>query len=139
MNQSDNNLTRVIYRQLAAKDIQDVKRLYLSGNPFPDLAFLTSPCYNLIYLELAGCRVSNLPANLGAMVPNIRVLNLNYNFIADVAPLCGLVRLKRLTLVGSRMKGTKGFLKALRNMPDIEMVDIRYAFPIHLFLSIVVH
>lgn len=73
------------------------------------------------------------------MVPNIRVLNLNYNFIADVAPLCGLVRLKRLTLVGSRMKGTKGFLKALRNMPDIEMVDIRYAFPIHLFLSIVVH
>ncbi|KAF8305207.1 L domain-like protein [Clavulina sp. PMI_390] len=110
---------------LNSRDIQDVKRLYLSGNPFTDLSFLTSACYNLIYLEVAGCRVSNLPPNLSSLIPNIRVLNLNYNFIADASPIQGLTRLKRLTLVGSRLKGTKTFLKVLRNMPDIEMIDVR--------------
>lgn len=120
------SFTKYIFRQLAARDIQDVKRLYLSGNPLVDLSFLSAPCYNLVYLELAGCRISTLPPNLASTIPNVRVLNLNYNFIADVTPLCGLVRLKRLTLVGSRLKGTKTFLKALRNMPDVEMIDIRY-------------
>lgn len=113
-------------RQLGPRGIRNVKRLYLSGNPLVDLGFLSAPCYNLIYLELAGCRISDLPSNLADMVPNVRVLNLNYNFIADVNPLNGLVRLKRLTLVGSRLKSTKTFLKALRNMPDIEMIDVRY-------------
>ena len=112
-------------RHLGPRDARDVKRLYLSGNPLVDLGFLSAPCYNLVYLELAGCRISDLPSNLSALVPNVRVLNLNYNFIADVTPLNGLVRLKRLTLVGSRLKGTKSFLKALRNMPDIKMIDIR--------------
>ena len=114
-----------MHRRLLPNDIRDVKRLYLSGNPLEHLDFLSPPCYNLVYLELAGCRVSILPETLAISIPNIRVLNLNYNFISDARPLQGLVRLKRLTLVGSRLRGTKGILIALRNMPDMEMVDLR--------------
>jgi protein NUD1 len=114
-----------VSRRLASSDVRDVKRLYLSGNPENDFSFLTVPCYNLVYLELAGCRIETLPAVLATLVPNVRVLNLNYNFVSDASPLQGLVRLKRLTLVGSRLKGTKGILKALQKMPDMEMVDLR--------------
>jgi hypothetical protein len=54
------------------------------------------------------------------------VLNLNYNFLDDVRPLDGLRRLKKLTIIGSRLKGTKGIITVLRACPDVEMVDFRY-------------
>lgn len=133
--------------------MRDVKRLYLSGvflslagrgragantdwayagnpNPFP----LTAPaqaCYNLVYLELAACRLTTLPAGLAALIPNVRVLNLNYNFLGSeevVRGLAGLSRLRKLTIVGGRMRGTKGVIRMLRGMADIEMLDFRYVF-----------
>ncbi|KDQ11108.1 hypothetical protein BOTBODRAFT_35643 [Botryobasidium botryosum FD-172 SS1] len=110
--------------KLAIRDVRDVKRLYLSGNPL-EVNFLQEPCYNMIYLELAACRLSTLPANFSTLVPNMRVLNLNYNFLTDVRPLEGLVRLKKMTIIGSRLKGTKTLLRALQKMPDMEMLDFR--------------
>ncbi|KAI0061603.1 hypothetical protein BV25DRAFT_1805264 [Artomyces pyxidatus] len=107
------------------REVRDVKRLYLSGNPLP-ANFLSEPCYNLIYLEIAACRLTALPARLPSLVPNLRVLNLNYNFLEDVRPLEGLRRLNKLTIIGSRLKGTKGLIKVLRGCPDVEMVDFRY-------------
>jgi len=50
---------------------------------------------------------------------------LNYNFLEDVKPLEGLTRLKKLTIIGSRLKGTKGLIKMAQGMPEIEMVDFR--------------
>jgi|ERR1700676_1134280 Leucine-rich repeat (LRR) protein len=87
--------------------------------------FIEEPCYNLVYLELAACRLSTLPWNLATLTPNLRVLNLNYNFIEDAQALEGLSRLRKLTLIGSRLKGTKTLLRILRGMPDIEMLDLR--------------
>jgi len=112
---------------LFIRDVRDAKRLYLSGNPLP-ADFLSEPCYNLIYLEIAACRLSKLPAKISALVPNLRVLNLNYNFLDDVKPLEGLRRLNKLTIIGSRLKGTKGIIKVLRGCPDVEMVDFRYVW-----------
>ncbi|KAF8503231.1 hypothetical protein BU17DRAFT_58536 [Hysterangium stoloniferum] len=109
---------------LTMNDIRDVKRLYLSGNPLSH-PFLTEPCYNLIYLELAACRLEHLPAGLVGLIPNIRILNLNYNFLTDASALDGLTRLRKLTLIGSRLKGTKSLVRVLRRMPEIEMVDFR--------------
>ncbi|KAI0004643.1 hypothetical protein BJV74DRAFT_971764 [Russula compacta] len=117
-NQGGNGLS------LSIRDVRDVKRLYLSGNALP-ADFLSEPCYNLIYLEIAACRLSKLPANFSTFVPNLRVLNLNYNFLYDVKPLEGLRRLNKLTIIGSRLKGTKGIIKVLRGCPDVEMVDFR--------------
>jgi Leucine-rich repeat (LRR) protein len=102
-----------------------VKRLYLSGNPL-DNTFLQDACYNLIYLEVAACRLTVLPANFGALVPNVRVLNLNYNFVADLRPLDGLTRLKKLTLIGSRMTTSKALIKCIKGAPGVEMLDFRY-------------
>jgi Leucine-rich repeat (LRR) protein len=96
----------------------------LAGNPL-DGHFLQEPCYNLIYLELASCRLSSLPPDLSTLIPNLRVLNLNYNFLTDIRPLEGLVRLRKLTAVGSRLKGTKPVLRTLQRMPDMEMLDFR--------------
>jgi Leucine-rich repeat (LRR) protein len=89
-------------------------------------SLLEEPCYNLVYLELAACRLASLPADLVKLVPNLRVLNLNYNFLEDAKPLAGLKRLRKLTIIGSRLKGTKDLVSLLQHMPDIEMLDFRY-------------
>ncbi|KAF8489402.1 hypothetical protein JB92DRAFT_3013454 [Gautieria morchelliformis] len=109
---------------LSTTDIRDVKRLYLSGNPL-SWSFLQEPCYNLVYLELAACRLTQLPHEACRLLPNVRVLNLNYNFLTDARALDGLSRLRKLTLIGSRLKGTKPLIRMLRRMPDMEMLDLR--------------
>ncbi|KAH9924609.1 uncharacterized protein BXZ73DRAFT_50337 [Epithele typhae] len=109
---------------LSMRDVRDVKRLYLSGNPLKP-GFFSEPCYNLIYLELAACRLITLPADFSRTVPNVRVLNLNYNFLEDPRPLDGLSRLRKLTIIGSRIKGAKQLLRMLRGMKDLEMIDFR--------------
>lgn len=97
-----------------------------SGNPLNDSNLFNEACYNLVYLELAACRLTVLPANMAQMTPNLRALNLNYNFLSDIAkPLTGLTRLRKLTVVGSRLKGSKPVLKMLHKMPEMELVDMR--------------
>ncbi|KAF8073655.1 hypothetical protein FPV67DRAFT_1409515 [Lyophyllum atratum] len=110
---------------LLTRDVRDVKRLYLSGNPL-QTGFLSEPCYNLLYLEMAACRLTALPEDMARLVPNLRVLNLNYNFLEDARPLEGLTRLRKLTMIGSRLKGTKPVIRLLQRMPDVEMLDFRY-------------
>ncbi|EKM49632.1 uncharacterized protein PHACADRAFT_265191 [Phanerochaete carnosa HHB-10118-sp] len=105
-------------------DVRDARRLYLSGNPLK-ASWISQPCYNLVYLELAACRLTRLPADLARLAPNVRNLNLNYNFLEDVRPLEGLVRLRRLTLIGSRVQHTKQLVRVLRGMLDVEMLDFR--------------
>ncbi|KAF9220490.1 hypothetical protein BS17DRAFT_803983 [Gyrodon lividus] len=109
---------------LSTRQFRDVKRLYLSGNKLkPD--FIEEPCYNLVYLEVAACRITTLPCDLARLTPNLRVLNLNYNFLEEVTALDGLTRLKKLTMIGSRLKGTKPLIRVLQRMPDAEMLDFR--------------
>ena len=73
-------------------------------------------------------------------MPNIRALNLNYNFLEaeEVAQgLAGLTRLRKLTLVGNRMSGTKAIVKMLSSMgSNIEMLDFRYAKLFFLFVLV---
>ncbi|KAJ3973830.1 hypothetical protein EV361DRAFT_897850 [Lentinula raphanica] len=107
------------------QDTRDVKRLYLSGNALGGKRFLTESCYNLVYLELAACRLTTMPEGLASLIPNVRVLNLNYNFLEDARPLEGLTRLQKLTMIGSRLKGTKALIRLLQRMPEVEMLDFR--------------
>lgn len=109
----------------------------LVGNPLK-AGFISEPCYNLIYLELAACRVTALPSDMARLTPNLRVLNLNYNFLEDVRPLQGLTRLRKLTIIGSRVKSMRDFVKILRGMLDVEMLDFRYVqTPLSAFVVIV--
>ncbi|KAG6900391.1 hypothetical protein C0993_011379 [Termitomyces sp. T159_Od127] len=110
--------------KLLTRDVRDVKRLYLSGNPLQD-GFLNEACYNLQYLEAAGCRLTAVPADMGRLVPNLRVLNLNYNFISDVRGLEGLGRLRKLSLVGSRVGSTRALVRLAGALGDAEELDFR--------------
>lgn len=80
----------------------------------------------MIYLEVAACRLTALPEDMGKLTPNLRVLNLNYNFLEDARPLEGLTRLEKLTIIGSRLRKTKPLIRLVQRMPDIEMLDFRY-------------
>ncbi|KAL5501530.1 NUD1 [Sanghuangporus vaninii] len=116
--------------QLQTGEVRDIKRLYLSGNHLPLLFGIdTQACYNLVYLELAACRLTSLPAEFSSLLPNIRALNLNYNFLESdeiARSLAGLKRLRKVTIVGNRMTGTKVLMKMLSVMgQDIEMLDLR--------------
>lgn len=79
----------------------------------------------MIYLELADCQLTSVPSNLGQLIPNVRVLNLNYNFIGEMGGLEELKRLKKLSMIGSRLRGTRGIIRALKRMEEVEMVDFR--------------
>lgn len=108
----------------------DLSFLSILGNPSPiPLGTDAQACYNLVYLELAACRLTSLPSNFSALMPNIRALNLNYNFLEtdEIARgLAGLSRLRKLTIVGNRMTGTKALVKMLSAMgQNIEMLDFR--------------
>ncbi|KAG2144182.1 uncharacterized protein EDB93DRAFT_1154211 [Suillus bovinus] len=109
---------------LSTRQFRDVKRLYLSGNKLKS-DFIDEPCYNLLYLEVAACRLTCLPQDLARLTPNLRVLNLNYNFLNDALSLEGLTRLRKLTMIGSRLKGTRQLIRILQRMPDVEMLDFR--------------
>ena len=116
-----------------------MSNLYCAGNALP-AAFLSEPCYNLVYLELAACRLTSLPPGLPTLVPNLRALNLNYNFLDDAAlrALEGLSRLTKLTVIGSRLQGTKALVRVLRGCPDAEVVDLRYVPSFRPFLAVFV-
>jgi hypothetical protein len=83
----------------------------------------------MIYLEVAACRLTALPEDMAKLTPNLRVLNLNYNFLEDARPLEGLTRLEKLTIIGSRLQKTKPLIRLVQRMPDIEMLDFRYVLP----------
>ncbi|GAA6054530.1 hypothetical protein JCM3770_005831 [Rhodotorula araucariae] len=104
--------------------IRDVKRLYLSGNPLPS-SFPSEKFYNLVYLELAMCQLTSLPADFASVVPNVRVLNLDFNFIHDLAPLTGLTRLTRLSVVGARLGKARPVAAVLARLSELESVDLR--------------
>jgi Leucine-rich repeat (LRR) protein len=71
------------------------------------------------------CQISSLPHNLSALIPNCRLLNLNYNFLSDIEPLGGLSRLRRLSLLGSRVSKCKPLAGVLATMPELELFDLR--------------
>ncbi|KAG6896716.1 hypothetical protein C0992_006553 [Termitomyces sp. T32_za158] len=93
-------------------------------NPLEE-GWMNEACYNLHYLELAGCRLTALPEEMGRLVPNVRALNLNWNFLEDVRALEGLRRLRRLSIVGSRVASTRALIRLGEQLGEAEMLDFR--------------
>jgi Leucine-rich repeat (LRR) protein len=102
----------------------EVRKLFLSGNPLhtfePRITFL-----NLQYLELANCGLESLPIEFGQMLPNTRVLNLNFNALRDIKPLLGIVRLKKLHLAGNRLTRLRKTTNILAQFPTLTLFDLR--------------
>lgn len=111
------------------KRVSDLLSWLCLGNPLGKQFLQSSEAfYNLVYVELAACRLRDLPTGLSKLLPNVRAINLNYNFLEDsaMAQLEGLKRLRKLTVIGSRLNSTKGIIRVLRGMSDVEMLDLRY-------------
>ncbi|GAA5960591.1 hypothetical protein JCM3765_005867 [Sporobolomyces pararoseus] len=109
---------------LAMPPIRDVKRLYLSGNPLPS-SFPSEKFFNLTYLELAMCQVTSLPADIASLVPNVRTLNLDFNFLESLEPLTGLTRLSKLSVVGARLMKVRPVVHVLDTLVELESLDMR--------------
>lgn len=110
--------------QLPTYALRDLRRLYLSGNILPS-SFRTNQYFNLTYVEMALCQISALPANFADLLPNCRFLNLSYNFLEDISALCGLTRLRHLSVVGSRLSKCRDLVATLQSMPELELIDLR--------------
>ena len=102
----------------------EVRKLFLSGNLLtsfqPQVEYL-----NLQYLELANCGLEALSPEFGYMIPNVRVLNLNFNALRDIRPLSGIARLKRLHLAGNRLVRLRTTTSLISQMPTLALVDLR--------------
>ncbi|KAI1649461.1 uncharacterized protein F4817DRAFT_330439 [Daldinia loculata] len=102
----------------------EIRKLFLSGN------FLTSfnpsvDFLNLQYLELANCGLQRLPPDLGQLMPNLRVLNLNMNAIEDLTPLRFIPRLKKLLVAGNRLVDPAQAADVLAGFPHLARLDLR--------------
>jgi Leucine-rich repeat (LRR) protein len=102
----------------------EVRKLFLSGNLLdafnPKARFL-----NLQYLELASCGLQALPSNLGHMICNTRILNLNYNALSGISSLAGIVRLRKLHLVGNRLTDAITDVETLSKWSNLTSIDMR--------------
>jgi hypothetical protein len=112
---------------LTPEDLQSVKRLYLSGNRLDPDFLPPNPLFNLVYLEAAACNLTSWPADLAARVPNLRILNVNYNFLPDLDGLDGLAFIRKLMAVGNRLGGGSkgGAVRGLKGLSSLEEVDLR--------------
>ncbi|KAL2020792.1 hypothetical protein VTK56DRAFT_7990 [Thermocarpiscus australiensis] len=109
----------------------EVRKLYLSGNLLGGWSSSSSSfapqtdLLNLQLLELANCGLSSLPPDLGLMLPNLRVLNLNMNALADLAPLRAVPRLKRVFVAGNRIADAAALVGVLAQFRCLVQVDVR--------------
>ncbi|KAI1128212.1 hypothetical protein F5Y10DRAFT_241109 [Nemania abortiva] len=102
----------------------EVRKLFLSGNRLsgfdPQVDFL-----NLQYLELANCGLQSLAPDIGQLMPNLRILNINFNAIDDLWPLRYIPRLKKLLAAGNRLSEAGKIAKALAEFPHLSRLDLR--------------
>lgn len=102
----------------------EVRKLFLSGNRLGD--FVPPQSFlNLQLLDLAHCALQRLPDSVGDSMPNLRVLNLNFNGLSDISGLQSLSRLKRLHLVGNRFTDFKPLVNVLAGLPWLTELDLR--------------
>ncbi|KAI1381352.1 hypothetical protein F4677DRAFT_402753 [Hypoxylon crocopeplum] len=102
----------------------EVRKLFLSGNLLASLE-PTVDFLNLQLLELANCGLQRLPPDLGQLMPNLRVLNLNMNAVDDVAPLRFIPRLKKLLAAGNRLADPAQVANVLAGFPHLSRLDLR--------------
>ncbi|KAI0422444.1 hypothetical protein F5X98DRAFT_326059 [Xylaria grammica] len=102
----------------------EVRKLFLSGNRLssfnPQADFL-----NLQYLELANCGLQSLAPDIGQLMPNLRMLNINFNSIDDLWPLRCIPRLKKLLAAGNRLSEAGKIARALAELPHLSRLDFR--------------
>lgn len=106
------------------EEVYEVRKLFLSGNCLGSFT-PTRDFLNLQLLDLANCGLQSLPGDFGEMMPNLRVLNLNFNGLSDIDCLLYIPRLKRLYLAGNRLEDIRIMIPTLTQFPWLTEIDLR--------------
>lgn len=76
---------------------------------------------------------------MSAILPNLKVLNLNYNYFTSLEGLSNMVNLRKLTVVGCRLGGReKGIVKCLKGLSSLEELDLRYVFSYYMGIVLMI-
>lgn len=86
----------------------------------PDF-FSSGQLNQLTYLEMAACRLSAWPKSIAAQMSSLEVLNVNYNFLEDLAGLKGMRNLRKVSVVGNRLEGGDRGLKGLESLEEVDL------------------
>lgn len=106
-------------------DCDELRNLHLSGNTLSHFA-PTVEFLNLNYLELASCGLCRLGTDFGLKMPNLRILNLNFNALKDIRPLLGIAKLEELHLAGNRVSRLRRTMSVLsRGCKSLSRLDLR--------------
>ncbi|KAL7907014.1 hypothetical protein GGI35DRAFT_470881 [Trichoderma velutinum] len=102
----------------------EIRKLFLSGNYLGTFE-LKADFLNLQMLELANCGLEGLPDECGQLMPNLRILNLNFNALRDLSALRFIPRLKKLLAAGNRLSDTMAVTELLTDFPHLTELDLR--------------
>ncbi|KAJ5239128.1 hypothetical protein N7468_003747 [Penicillium chermesinum] len=114
--------------------VKDIRKVFLSSNQLSSRCLSpSSPLLRLQLLDIAACTLPRLPSDFSSSFPNVKVLNMNFNSLADLEPLVGMNCLSRLTMVGNRLARMRRVCQVLsrlgrngRNNPcSLQKLDIR--------------
>ncbi|EGZ06549.1 hypothetical protein PHYSODRAFT_531088, partial [Phytophthora sojae] len=95
-------LTRELAAQIAA-DHPALQSLNLSSNALADVRHLQLVPRSLTQLDLGANRLAALPPELGAWLPNLRLLRLRGNALESLRPLSACLRLQTLDAGANRV------------------------------------
>lgn len=73
--------------------------------------------------------MSDWPQDFALRLPNLRILNMNYNFFEDLSGLEGLQGLRKLMMIGCRLgeERSSSVMRSVRQIGTLEEIDLRYA------------
>ncbi|KAI9843513.1 MAG: hypothetical protein M1837_006267 [Sclerophora amabilis] len=105
----------------------EIRRLFLSGTCLSSSYRLNPTIFflNLQSLQLASSGLSTLPAKFGRLLPNVRILNLNFNALSSLRPLLGIIRLKKLYAAGNRISRLRRTAAVLSRFDSLTKLDLR--------------
>lgn len=107
----------------------------------PNTQLSASSFSKVAYLELSACQLTALPPNLGILFPNLHQLVLDHNLFSRLpasrrdtsggggggggGSLSSLPRLKRVSLIGCRIKSTRNLIEAFEGCEQLVVLDAR--------------
>lgn len=121
----EQNLESSGFPEIQYQGCRHVQNLYLSNSMLTSFAPST-PFLNLRNLELASTGLKGLSPDFGRKLPNLQILNLNYNAVRDLRPLLGIARLEKLFVAGNRISRLRQTATVLERLgKHLTEVDLR--------------
>ncbi len=104
-----------------AKLSKDLVTVRMPCNPLVGVVPQQLSRFNLTHLNMSLCGLREVSFFDQGTCPNLRILNLSWNRLADVQPLCGLAQLRELDLTGNWIKVVPPSLAQLKELTKLHL------------------